>query len=268
MEQRERHRDPRPGSPLRRHLGTAGVLAHHPGRSPDRPGRTERRRQDHPAQPRDRTEHAVGRRPHRARRPPARIAAGTGRHRVRRPGRARLPRVLGGRHGHPDEEPQPLLRRGLRPAAPRRPRHRPAEAGRPALRRPAGAAGPDPRPGPAPPAARPGRADRGAGPAGPSRLHGDGDGGDGGRRRVRGAVLAPPRRAGTRRRPPGPDVRRTGLPRRGGRRPARRAPSRDHAVRAGHERPRVGGRRVQHRRRPDPAARPAPLTRVRAARRL
>ena len=143
-----------------------------------------------------------------------------------------------------------------------RPRNRPEEACRPALRWAASAAGPDPRAGAAPTAARPGRADGSAGPVGPSRLHGDGDGGDGRRRCVRGAVLAPPRRAGTRRRPPGPDVRWTGLPRRTGRRPARRAPARDHPFRTGLEEPRLGRRRVQRRRRSDPTARPARLARV------
>jgi ABC-type multidrug transport system ATPase subunit len=75
-------------------------------------------------------------------------------------------------------------------------------------------------------------------------------------------------RARTRRRPSGPAVRRTDPPRRPRRRPARRAPTRDHPFRTGLDPPRMGRRRVHRCRRADPTARPTPLARGRAAGRV
>ena len=87
--------------------------------------------------------------------------------------------------------------------------------GRQAVRRPAGAARADPRPGPAAPAAGPRRAAGQPRPAGPARLHGLAHGGGGRGRAVGGAVLARDRRAGAGGRLPDRAVPRPGA---GGRR--------------------------------------------------
>ena len=156
-----------------------------------RPGRPQRRRQDHPAEPR--------RRPA-ARRPPARSrcsaapaggpgAAGQGR--LRRAGHPDLRRAQRRRPPAARRPPQPALgrRAGRRPDRAARPGSR--AAGRQALRRPARPARPHPGHRQAARAADPRRAGGQPRPARPTRVPAGPDGGGRRARAQRRAVLAP-----------------------------------------------------------------------------
>ena len=167
-----------------------------PQRTRRRPGRPERRRQDHAAQPRGRAAGAD----RRVDRGPRRAPGG-------QPGAARPGRLR--RAGHPDLRALSIadhLRLGAqlnpgwdadrRPTPDRAARPRPEAEGRQALRRPARAAGADPGDRQAARAADPRRAGRQPRPAGPARVPAAPDGGRRRARAQRRAVLAPGRRPG------------------------------------------------------------------------
>ena len=155
-------------------------------------------------------------------RPAAGPAAGQSR--VPGPGRAGLSRALRRRAPQARRATQPGLGRSAGPPPDRSARPRPAAQGREALRRPARAAGADPRPRQAARAADPGRAGGQPRPARPTRVPAGPDGNRGRGAGQHRALLAPDQRPGTRLRLPDRAGRLAGAGRRAGRRAAGRAP--------------------------------------------
>src|SRR4051794_3143336 len=250
---------------LRVQVGAARLHARGARGHGHRAGRAERRRQDHAAAARggpDPPERRQRRRPRAlaaARR--ARAAPARG---LRRPGAPAASRLHDRRDAAPRPRAQPALGRRARAGADRAARAGARSAGREALGRPAGARGPDARPGQAAGAAAARRAGRLAGPARPPGVP---DHAHGGRQRGRDhgrPLVAHPRRPRARVRPPGHPVPRADPARRPDRR-RRGEPQGSHraAHGPGHRRARAPGDPREPHRAPDAAARARERTRLR-----
>ena len=131
-----------------------------------------------------------------ARRPAGGRPSAAGPGRLRRPGHAHLRALTVADHLRLGAHLNPGWDARLASDRIERPRPRPTPAGRQAVRRPAGPACADPRPGQAARAADPGRAGGQPRPAGPARVPAGPDGGRGRPGAQRRAVLAPGRRPG------------------------------------------------------------------------